>query len=248
MKIIRNTTLLFLVSAFLAFGQANVLTQTTLAAAMTASARDITLTSSTGVSVPGIGTVGTQLFVVDSGQVEGEVMTVLALTPPNTTGTYRVQRTTSKVVAHAAGAMVLLGAPNLFYKGNPTGTCTSTSILVTPWVNTNSGLQWLCSSITGTWVPGFGNTSAPAQATTAVSSATAAMVPSGPLFHISGSSAMTSITVPVGAANGSGFCAIWDSTASTTHAGDIGKTTSGAAGIVTCWTYSPADGLYYPTL
>ena len=244
MKTTRNITIICLLAAFSAFAQTS-LVQTTLSVAQARSDSFITLTSATGVSAPGIGTAGTQLYVADYGQNVGETETIL-LADPNNALRFQVQRTSSKTVAHAVGAMILLGPPNYFQKYDPTGICTGSYVpSVTPWLNTNNGLQWLCSSITGTWVPGFGNFSAPAQPTTAWASGTAAMVPTGPLFHVSGNSAMTSITVPVGGSNGAPFCVIWDSTGSTSAGNNILRASQGAAGLTTCFTYSPADAKYY---
>ena len=122
-------------------------------------------------------------------------MNVLSVSGLNVT----VSRFPGAAVSHASGAMVLAGPPNLFFGYNPTG---ATDGPATPWVNVYTGQQWLYSSVTGTWVPGFGNTQAPLGVTTLVASTAGLITPSGPLFHVNGTAAITGITVPVGAANG----------------------------------------------
>ena len=242
MNILRNVTILCLLAALCAFSQ-TALTQTTLASAMTSGDKTVKLTAYTGVSAPGIGTTGTQLFVVDIGQVVGEVMNVIG-TATTSSYIFSVSRSPSKAVAHASGAMVLLGPPNYFYKYDPTGSCTTASTPVTPWVNTNNGLQWLCSTITSTWIPGFGNKTAPAQPNTLVASYAGAVLPTGPLFHMNGTAAVTSFTMPVGAQAGAGFCIIPD--AAYTTASPLTAST-GIVGKVQCWTYDYAASNWYPS-
>ncbi len=155
---------------------ATALNQTTLSAAITAQSKIIPLTSVTGVSSGSFdaGTVGTQLWVVDPGQQMGEPMEVLSVSGLNVT----VSRYPGAAVAHVSGAMVLAGPPNAFHKYDPTG---ATDDAYTPWVNTLNGRQWLYSSILGCWVPGFGNSSAPAGVTSA--SPSAARTPAKSSIH-----------------------------------------------------------------
>lgn len=105
--------------------------------------------------------------------------------------------------------------PNGFYNADPpVGSTCSAGVPTNIWLNVNTGNQWLCSTITNTWVPGFtnqiGETIVP---TTAVASATT-ILPSGPLFHITGTTPVTTITAPVGcnatAVGGCTFTAIVD--------------------------------------
>lgn len=151
---------------------------------------------------------------------------------------------------HASGAIVLFGPARFFYVqdpgglGSPGGTgfvsnvpCILNNVVVTPWVNIRSGAQWLCSSITLTWVPGFNNGGAPIAAvvTAAVASATT-IVPTGPLFHITGTVSMVNITTPVGcnatAVGGCQFTVICDGVCTWTAAGNIAV----AAGTVVAGT------------
>ncbi len=186
---------------------ATSLNQTTLSAAITAQSKIIPLASVTGVSSGSFdaGTVGTQLWVVDPGQQMGEPMEVLSVSGLNVT----VSRYPGAAVAHVSGAMVLAGPPNAFIKFDPTG---STDMAYTPVVNTRTGAQWLYSSILGCFVPGWGNQQAAAGVTTAVASFAGTVIPSGPLFHITGAEAITGFVMPVGNANHAPFTIIPDGT------------------------------------
>jgi hypothetical protein len=96
-----------------------------------------------------------------------------------------------------------------------------------PLLNVLTGEQFLCSTITNTWVPGFSNAWLPVAGgpTTAVASAAGAILPSGPLFHVTGTAAVTGFTIPVGcAATAVGTCSftiIPDGAFTWTTAGNI---------------------------
>lgn len=118
----------------------------------------------------------------------------------------------SQASPHAAGAMVLSGPPGAFFDYDPEGFCggTNTATLgssqsnppaFTPWVNQRSSQQWLCSSVSNTWVPGFTNpgvSGTPYSQTATVAAAAGTLTPSGPLFVISGAGAITGFNIPVG--------------------------------------------------
>lgn len=142
MKNIKTLLILGLLGAFSAFGQLNTLTSTTTSAIQLRGARTISLTSATNI------TAGTQLYVVDPGQAEGEVENVTSIT--GTTAT--VTRNTSKVVPHVSGALVIAGSPQWFYKYNPTGSCVTASEAVSPWINTITGGKFTCDPATLSWV------------------------------------------------------------------------------------------------
>ena len=116
---------------------------------------------------------------------------------------------------HVTGQMVLVApqyqttlgtganpVPNgLFQQDAPLGAaCTPTGTPTTPWVNVLTGGQWLCSTLTNTWVAGWNNPYATewSGATGNVASAAGAILPSGPTFTITGSAAVTGFTIPVG--------------------------------------------------
>lgn len=194
------------------------LTQTTLASAVngppgyngnssTTTDNCWTLASVTGISAPTLP--GTPVSVIYAGREAFGVLTV---------------NTTAKVACgfrgylgtqaspHPSGDMVLIQAvystgnganpiPSGFFQQDPTygGACSSTGIAETPWVNVLTGSQWLCSSITGTWAPGFGNILNPGlDVPTAAVASASTILPTGPLFHLTGTTSVTTVTQPIG--------------------------------------------------
>lgn len=248
-----------------AFGQAS-LTQTTLAAAVNApgagnsSSYDTTvsLASATGITQAVNGVPVTYLYV---GQ---EAMGVLNTIPGSTTifNVLRGQMGT-KIGPHPNGDMVLAGVvtPSSggfsgsggFQVTDPpfNGACTPSATGQTPWLNVLNGYQWLCSSITGTWVPGFSNPFATdvAKVTAAVASAATA-TPSGPLFHITGAVAITTIGIPVGfnatAVGGGSFCAIPDNATVNgfTAGNNIAKSSTFVVNQVICMTWDATNSKF----
>lgn len=221
--------------------QTNTLTATTTTAAVATSDSVIAVTSATGITAPNLltGTVGSQLYVQSPGS-KGEVMRVLGVSGLNIT----VAR--SNNAPQVSGALVLAGNPNWFYSSDPFGGCTTASTYVTPWVNTNSGLQWLCSTISLSWVPGFNNDSQPAVPTAAVASAAGLITPSGLLFHVTGALAITGFNVPVGFSSGQ-FCIIPDGAYTTTATNNVALATTGVVSKPQCWTYDPGAAKFYPS-
>lgn len=239
-------TLALVLLPTVAFGQQNTLTQTTLSSAVpattgslfTSSASSVVLaacTNITGVQLNPTTTLNTQnQWVI---YVDREAMLVYSVSSSGCV--LQVQRGYNGTVAtsHASGAMVLFGRQAWFYVtdpgaspgvGSPAGvTCTAASVYVSPYLNIRTGAQWLCSTITGTWVPGFNNSLYPSQAapTVAVASVAGATLPSGPLFHVTGTNAITSWTIPVGcnatAVGGCAFTIIPDAVCTWTAAGNI---------------------------
>lgn len=243
-----------------AFAQQNSLTQTTLSAAVAGSLLGqgvsattnpppqlIQLASTTGlVGInPNLGVtasqpnqsmlyIGREAMLVQA--VNGLVVTV-------------VRGYNGTVAApHPSGDMVLFGAPRFFYVNDPGGTpssgtgtsgvsCTANNVVVTPWVNIRTGAQWICSSVTSTWVPGFNNAGGDFfQQTVTVAAAAGAILPSGPLFIVSGAGAITGFTIPLGCdATAVGGCqftviAAAGSTWTWTAAGNIMTAGTGTAG------------------
>jgi len=210
--------------AVTAFGQQNTLTRTTTSSSMTASQTTIVLGSITNVAVTSGSSNGAILYVLDPGQQQGEVMFVTSVGSSASTpvGVRRGMNGT-KAVAHVSGAVVYLGQPQWFYSSDPQGSCVTASTYVTPYINVANGNQWLCSTISLSWVPGFINKSAPAAVTAAVASAAGSIVPSGPLFHVTGTSAVTGFTVAsmLGFANSGCFTTIPDAIWTWTSAGNV---------------------------
>jgi hypothetical protein len=238
------------------------LTQTTLAAAMNvgtsagASGQNVgnfdttvNLTSATGV---------TQAFngqPVTIAYIGNEAMGILTTTPGQTT-IFNVLRGMfgTRIGPHPSGDMVLLqvitpqfggftGSGGLQTTDPPyNGTCTTANTLVTPWVNMQTGAQWLCSTITKTWVPSWNNQYlATPKVTAAVASAAGQVTPSGPLFHITGALAITGFLIPPGfnatASGGGCFTVIPDGTFTWTTANNIAIAGTAVVNVLLsfCW-------------
>ncbi len=221
----------------------NTLTQTTLAAKINSSQNTITVASTTGITVAQ-NTTATVIFV------DMELMTVLQVGPG--AGELVVARGASGTPAsgHASGAMVLAGSPIFFIDHDPQGT--TDNALVSPLVNISNGRQWLLSSVTGTWVPGFQNTSEPPVVTAAVASAAGPVVPSGPLFHITGALAITGFTTPVGCdatkVGGTQFSVIPDGTFTwTTGDGSIALAGTAVVNKVLTFTWDATNQKWCPS-
>lgn len=231
-----------------AFGQAYTLTQTTLSANTNASVTSFSIASATGATVTN-NTNATDLYVdrelMQIVSVSGTVVSVLR----GVSGT--------QASAHASGAMVLLGAPPAFQNYDPEGYCNiaptvpmvgqSIYVPALPLINTRTGAQWLCSTVSNTWIPGFGNPGLSGNPVSASASVTGATItPSGPLSQFTGTTALVTINVPVGC-GGNGSCTVTlDFTGSGsgltwTAAGNISVAgTLAAAGSVVTFTYVPS--------
>lgn len=241
-----STLLIVLVAlAGLSFGQ-TALTQTTLSSAVNGPtfysgspntfSQTVTLASCTGIAAPILP--GTPSSVIYVGR---EAMGVFAVNTTTCVLTVNRGYMGTQPAPHPSGDMVLYGpnyavtvgtggnpVPNgLFQQDPPPGSCTAANTPTAPWVNVLTGAQWLCSTITNTWVPGFNNPLYPMSAapTASVASVAGATLPSGPLFHVTGTNAITSWTVPVGcnatAVGGCSFTIIPDAICTWTNAGNI---------------------------
>lgn len=271
----RNQIQKFLIAAMLLLGFAGIasaqtsLTQTTLSSAVAVGPSGaqsglasgsyqtlVTIASGTGVNLAINGQPTTLLYI------GSELMGILT----NPTGTtYSVLRGLqgTKIAPHPSGDMVLLEtsvSPGLggysgsggFQNNDPplNGQCTGTNTLVTPWVNVLTGAQWICSSITTTWVPGFNNplaTSMP-EVTTAVASAAGQITPSGPFFHITGALAITGFLVPVGCnatpEGGCSFTVIPDAAFTTTATNNIATAVTAVANLPITWRWDATNSKF----
>jgi hypothetical protein len=233
-------------TAGFAAAQVNSLTQTTLSAATAATDQFITVASATGINAPnaGTGVIGSQVYVIAPGSPRGETMIVRSVTST----TIGVRRGASNVrTGFPSGSVVLIGQPNWFQAYDPNGSCVTASVYASPWVNTLTGNQWLCSTITQTWVPSWGNPSGDAFAVTAaVASAAGAILPSGPLFHVTGVAAITGFTIPVGFTGGS-FSIIPDGIFTTTTAGNIAIASTSVVNKILTFTWDATNAKFVPS-
>lgn len=204
--------------AFAQQGQVTLI-QTTLAGAVTGPAlysgtsptlqQTVCLASVTGIGTPVLP--GTPVSVIF---VDREAMGVFNVN--TTSGCLIVNRgyLGTQASPHVTGQMVLVGnlySTTVAFGGNPVpsglmsqdapqgGTCSAGAPTI-PWINVLTGAQWLCSSVSNTWVPGFNNplSGSGGGVTANVAAAAGAITPSGPFFRITGSGAVTGFNIPIG--------------------------------------------------
>lgn len=147
------------VLAISAFGQATILTPTTLSAAITkVKQKTIVVASATGITAPSTpGVVATDLYI------DKELMTVEAVSGTTITVSRGMGSTTS--TEHASGALVWFATPSNFFVGSANnagvgggypvqagGSCTRANLLVTPSINVETGVISDC--LGGVWVNG----------------------------------------------------------------------------------------------
>ena len=170
---------------------------------------------------------------------------------PHVTGQY-------VLIAPAYNTTAGIGAnpvPSGFYNVDPPqgGTC-SAGVPTIPWVNVSTGAQWLCSSSTSTWVPGWNNPLAftsPGLVSTTAASTGAQAVP-GPYFALSGTNAITSFVPGIGfnstATGGGGtFCIYPTGAFTTTATNNIVNATTAVVGKLLCYTFNPTTGKFANT-
>lgn len=236
-----------------AFGQSttNVLTATSLAAAITTSSA----TSLRVVSATNIVANSTILYFEDGYGGNPEAVFVNSVSG-TTIGVTRGYNGT-QANPHLTATPVLVGNPTQFFQTDPSGACTA-SLSVTPYVNILTGRQWICSSVLGAWVAGYFNDAKNAGVTTAVASVAGATNPSGPLFHVTGALAITawgsSTTAGLGAggagstqAIGAQFCVIPDAAFTTTATNNIALASTAVINKLLCFTYDSTNKKYVPS-
>lgn len=247
--------------AIASFGQATatsyLVTATKLSAAVTTTSQtSVRVSSATGITAG-----STMLYIEDGTGGPGEAMFVNSVSG-TTIGVTRGYNGT-QANTHLSGAVVLLGSPTTSYNPGPfvtvepSGSCTAASSY-TPTTNIFTGNQWICSSISASWVPGYFNRASTPGVTTAVASVAGATNPTGPLFHITGTNAITawgsSTTAGLGAGGGAAtqtygapFCVIPDAAYTTTATNNIAKATTAVANQMQCWVFDGTNGKYVPS-
>lgn len=251
----------------LAFGQ-TAATQTTLSANISSGQTVFTLASVTGIT--GQGAINNPTGGVSGGNaittdlyIDRELIAVVSVnTTAKTVSVLRGQGG-SQASAHASGVMVLAATPQAFFNYDPEGYCGSTIInnqpgnpgqppAYTPWINQRTSAQWLCSSVTNTWVPGFGNpgtSGTPIALTALVADAAGTVTPSGPLFRMGGgTNAVTGFVIPVGcnatAVGGCSFTVIPTTAWTWTTAGNIATSGTAVANHVIIFTWNASTSKF----
>ncbi len=228
------------------FAQQNTLVQTSLSAAATSNDSQFKLASVTGVNAPvfSSGQAGSALFIQDRGQTRGELAQVISIS-----GNFVTVRRAAKAVAHASGAMVLVATnANWFYSSEPTGSCVLANTYVAPYLDVQTGRQYLCSASTLTWTAGWGTPQDNAQllSGTATASVAGATAIAGPLVEISGSNAITSFTMSIGW-NGQPFTVVPTGAYTTTATNNIGKASTGVVQVQQAWVWNSRTASFDPS-
>lgn len=240
MNTLKRIFLFLLLACAASFAQTNTLIQTSLSAAIGATTQQFSVASVTGLTA----SLSSQTVLY----VDKEAMLVNTIGATTTTS-LTVQRGYAGTLAapHVNASVVLAGRPDWFYPNDPTGACTAATTYVTPWVNILTGNPWLCSTVALAWVPGFNNYVRPPGVTAAVASAAGQITPSGPLFHITGTNAITGFTYPIGLGAGqagSTFCVIPDAAFTTTATNNIAIASTAVLNKTICWTWDATNSKY----
>ena len=231
---------------------ATSLHSTTLSAAVSRTATTITVASATYLSAPTNG-FRQAIYVIPLNGGCGELMEIEAISGT----TVQVARLSEYRMQFVSGSIVMIGVldPTVisFHAFDPVGVpaTAGNNNQVTPYINVTNGYQWIVGK-TGSWVPGWQNPGAKG-VTADVASANAALTPSGPLFHITGTTGpITGFNLPLGFAGGS-FTAIFDAASSWSTGSSAGNIipassslpTTVVAGEAVTFTYDPTTTLWY---
>lgn len=252
MKTLKTIILSLFMGLFcLAASAQTALTTTTLSAAVTSTNQTtIRVAANTGITAG-----STVLYLEDGTAFNGEAVFVNSVNG-TAIGVTRGYLGTQAGL-HLSGIPVVIGTPSQFATWDQFGSCTPANT-VSPFINIRNGNQWICSSISNAWVPGFFNADAPAGVTAAVASVAGATNPSGPLFHVTGTNAITawgsSTTAGLGAGGGSttspvgaAFCVIPDAIFTTTATNNIALASTAVVNKILCYTFDQTNKKYVPT-
>ncbi len=225
----------------------NTLAQTTLAAAITNKAQYLTVASATDLSSPS-SNFQQQIYVINPGATKGELMNVVSVSGT----TVQVARLSLFRQAFLTGAIVIINPLNPatqvsgFVETDP-NPVPAVAPTLTWIVNVTNGNQWLYSTVSASWVPGFNNTVAPMAPTAAIASVAGTITPSGPMFHITGALAITGIVRPSGFTSGS-ITVIPDGNFTwTTGDGSIGVAGTAVTARTLTFTYDWIAAKWYPS-
>ena len=237
------------------------LNTTTLSGALAINQNVVGFASATNVSAP-VGNVKQQVYIIGPGQKRGELATVEAVS-----GTQITLSRLDKYKAYwPSGAVVVLGPVPVsgngfagqllgggFQEFDPPGasasnnSSSSNAILFTPWINVETGRQWIWSTVLNCWVPGWG-TEGPYAVTAAVASAAGEVTPTGPLFHITGTLAITGFNTPTAFPNFGSFTVIPDGTFTWTTAVNIALAGTAVVNKSITFTWDGTNSLWVPSV
>ena len=234
----KKLSLALLISAAALFGQSTT-PSTSLAAALDGVQSLVNLTSGTGVVAPSNAAPGTMLYV----GMEGMLVT------GNPSGTIFsvVRGAAGRVQPHNSGDLVWTASTSagayIGYDPGPGG-CVAANQATLPVINTQNGKVWTCRN--GLWASLTDGFQANNVISASVPSAAGYITPSGSLFHVTLTNAITGFNTPVGFQTG-GFCIIPDGAFTTTNANNIAIASTAVVGRTLCYSYDPATAKWYPS-
>jgi hypothetical protein len=240
--------ILILLGSLSLSAQQNTMLSTTTTAAINDSQNTLQVVSATGILFSANGVNQTVLYI------DRELMNVVNVTGTVITVARGAGGTRSS--DHLSGALVIFGRPTWFAytqqsAGNvasgrydttdPAGSCVLANQPAQVYINVYDGLVWQCSNAAtpNRWVPYFGNPGTPGTPiaiSPTVASAAGVITPSGVLFHVSGTMAITGFTLPFGY-HGGNFCVIPDGAFTWTTAGNIALAGTAVVNKTLCFSY-----------
>ncbi len=221
------------------------LTQTTLSGALSISDNVINVASASGIAAP-TNQMVQKLYLINPETTRGELVTVTSVTGTQI-GIARLDKFRQGFLS---GSIVIIGSTTQyfpsFFEFDPVGVVSAVDVPAIPWINVDNGNQWL-RSVDGLWIPGFNNPNPIKGISATVASPAGAITPSGPMMHVSGTNAITGITIPVGFSGGQ-LIIIPDGNFTWTTAGNIALAGTAVTGRVLVFTYdSNAAKPFYPS-
>lgn len=267
LKLAVLTLALALMSSVASAQTGTALTSTTLVSNLGASATSFALSSVSGITATGAGinnpNGGTSQGIgnITSLYIDRELMQVVGVNSTAKTVTVLRGVGGTQSAQHSATYSIVIIVPaSQIFDYDPSGYCATitgqqapfnTPPQYSPWINQRTGQQFICSTVTSTWVPGFGNPGnlVPLGLTTATTGAT--ITPTGPYFQQSGTTALVTINLPAMAQNGTQITIEFTGSASGltwTAAGNIsaaGTATTTLSNVV--FTYNAATSKWIPS-
>jgi len=257
---IRAIALLFAAFALssLSYGQA-VMQSTTLSAAVTADSQLVlSVASVTNILAPGVqatqggigfGT-GANYYLL---MIDREVMRVNAVNANASPAQVTVERAVygTKASLHASGTKVWTGPANYFGMQDPGAgyvepvantPCTATTLKVLPKLEPSTGRAWTCgNSLWAAFDP-----SVPVAEGAVIASATT-IAPTNPLQHVSGTTAVATITVPLALPLNGSITIVPDGIFTTTTAGNIAVASTAIVNKPITFTYDSSSSKWVPS-
>jgi hypothetical protein len=237
------------------------LNTTTLSSALTKTASTAYFASVSNVNSP-VSNFYQQAYIVGPGGGPGELVDIVG----NNSTAVQLSRLDQYRAHWPSGSLVILGPEPtsavgyggfilspVFNTYDPVGanaTSNSTgagSVIYTPWINVTTGRMWIWSDVLVCWVPGWNNPG-PFAVTDAVASAAGEVTPSGPLFHITGSSAITGFNTPEAFPGFGSFTVIPDGTFTWTTANNIALAGTAVVNKAIVFTWDGTNSKWVPSV